>query len=321
MSARRRNGLPFPWGSTRPWNDQSGYLKRLFGCRIQKLSVDAGFTCPNRDGSKGIGGCTFCNNKSFNPSYCGPGISVTDQLLKGMAFFSANYPDSLYLAYFQAYTNTYAPQELLIPLYQEALSLPGIAGLVIGTRPDCVDGPLLDYFAELSKSVYVSIEFGIESTNDLTLVRINRGHTYADSVEAIEATANRGIHTGGHLIIGLPGEDEQDFREHIHKINRLPVNMLKLHQLQIIRGTVMEKEFSDYPEDFIRYSADSYIDLIISLLEMLRPDIVVERFASVAPPELISTQRWGLKNFELVARLEKEMIKRDTWQGRLLTED
>jgi radical SAM protein (TIGR01212 family) len=321
MSASRSSGLPFPWGSSRPFNDQSGYLKRLFGGRVQKLSVDAGFSCPNRDGTKGTGGCTFCNNRSFNPSYCGPDNSVTDQLLRGMAFFSAKYPDNKYFAYFQAYTNTYAPKERLIPLYEEALSLPGITGLVIGTRPDCVNDALLDYFAELSKSVYVSIEFGIESTKESTLLRINRGHTYSDSIEAIKATAMRGIHTGGHFIVGLPGEVEQDIEEHIHKINRLPVNMLKFHQLQIIRGTVMEKEYTDHPEDFIQFSADSYIDLIIRLLEILKPDIVIERFASVAPPELIATQRWGLKNFELVARLEKEMIKRNTWQGRLFTED
>ncbi len=321
MSASRSNGTPFPWGSSRPFNDQSGYLKRLFGSRIQKLSVDAGFTCPNRDGSKGSGGCTFCNNRSFNPSYCGPGHSVTDQLRMGMAFFSGKYPDSRYLAYFQAYTNTYAPKERLIPLYQEALSLPGIAGLVIGTRPDCVDESILDYFAELSQSVYVSIEYGIESTKESTLIRINRGHSYADSVEAITATANRGIHTGGHLIVGLPGEAEQDILEHINKINQLPLTMLKFHQLQIIRGTVMEKEYADHPGDFIRFTVDSYIDLIIRLLEILRPDIIVERFASVAPPALISTQRWGIKNFELVARLEREMIKRKTWQGRLFTLD
>ena len=227
----------------------------------------------------------------------------------------------MYLAYFQAYTNTYAPKERLIPLYEEALSQPGIAGLVIGTRPDCVDESLLDYFAELSQSVYVSIEYGIESTKESTLIRINRGHSYTDSVDAINATASRGIHTGGHLIVGLPGEVEQDILEHINRINQLPVTMIKFHQLQIIRGTVMEKEYTDHPGDFIRFTVDSYIDLIIRLLEILRPDIVVERFASVAPPALISTQRWGLKNFELVARLEREMINRKTWQGRLFTLD
>ncbi|HBB92730.1 MAG: TIGR01212 family radical SAM protein [Bacteroidetes bacterium GWF2_49_14] len=321
MSVSNRNGIPFAWGTSRPFNDQSGYLKRLFGCRIQKLSVDAGFTCPNRDGSKGSGGCTFCNNSSFSPSYCGPGHSVTEQLRMGMAFFSGKYPDNMYLAYFQAYTNTYAPKERLIPLYEEALSQPGIAGLVIGTRPDCVDESLLDYFAELSQSVYVSIEYGIESTKESTLIRINRGHSYTDSVDAINATASRGIHTGGHLIVGLPGEVEQDILEHINRINQLPVTMIKFHQLQIIRGTVMEKEYTDHPGDFIRFTVDSYIDLIIRLLEILRPDIVVERFASVAPPALISTQRWGLKNFELVARLEREMINRKTWQGRLFTLD
>lgn len=307
----------YPWGHTRRFNDLSGYLNAKFGTRVQKLSIDAGFTCPNRDGTKGAGGCTFCNNRSFNPEYCSPELSVREQLEKGISFFSSRYGDIPYLAYFQAYTNTYSPLEDLVRIYDQALRCPGIAGIVVGTRPDCINEPMLDYFQELAKTCYVSVEYGIESTLERTLARINRGHTYAESVRSIEMTANRGIHVGAHLILGLPGESSDDMLDHARQLSLLPLNMLKIHQLQIIRGTAMEKEYLDSPEDFPGFSADEYIDLVIRFLELLNPSIVVERFASASPPGLIAGKRWGLKNFEIVDRIEKEMIRRNTWQGRL----
>ena len=313
------SGLSFPWGHSRPFNDLSGYLRGKFGTRVQKLSIDAGFTCPNRDGSKGIGGCTFCNNKSFNPKYCSPEKTITDQIKQGMAFFSAKYPDISYLAYFQSYTNTYSSLSHLISIYNEALSYPGIVGIVIGTRPDCINGSLLDYLEELARSFYVSLEFGVESTLDKTLLRINRGHNYAESAEAIGLTSSRGIHVGAHLILGLPGETVEDMLNHSRKLSRLQLNMLKIHQLQIIRGTRMESEFLASPGDFVNFSADEYIDLVIRFLEVLNPTIVVERFASASPPDLIAGRRWGLKNFEIVAKIEKEMISRNTWQGKLFS--
>jgi uncharacterized protein len=313
------NGPAHPWGHSRPFNDLSGYLKGKFGTRVQKLSIDAGFTCPNRDGSKGTGGCTFCNNKSFNPGYCSPELSISQQIEKGMAFFSARYPDIRYLAYFQAYTNTYASIEHLASLYEEALACPGIAGIVVGTRPDCISVNLLDYFHDLSKRTYVSLEYGVESTLDQTLIRINRGHDYQSCVEAIRLTAERGIHTGAHLILGLPGENMNDMLDHSRKLGKLPLNMLKIHQLQIIRGTKMEAEYHNSPNDFLFFTADEYIDLVIKFLELLNPVIIVERFASASPPGLIAGKRWGLKNFEIVARIEKEMQTRKTWQGRLFS--
>jgi len=317
MNANRPNGSDFVWGHVRPFNDLSGYLKSRFGSRIQKLSIDAGFTCPNRDGSKGTGGCTFCDNQSFNPPYCSPDQSVTEQILKGMAFFAPKYPDNRYLAYFQAYTNTYSSLDRLKKLYSEALSVPGIIGIVIGTRPDCISSELLNYLEDLAKSVYVSVEYGLESTCEKTLVRINRGHTFRESVKAIEETAGRGIHIGAHLIFGLPGESGQDILDHAEAINALPFDMIKIHQLQIIRGTVMEQEYSSHPDDFLHFTPDTYIDLVIRFLEILRPTIIIERFASVSPPGLIVNSRWGLKNFELVAKIEKEMDRRKTCQGRL----
>ncbi|TSA35661.1 MAG: TIGR01212 family radical SAM protein [Porphyromonadaceae bacterium] len=319
MNVTRFSGLSFPWGHSRPFNDLSGYLKGKFGTRVQKLSIDAGFTCPNRDGSKGTGGCTFCNNKSFNPGYCSSEISVNQQIKQGMTFFSAKYQNIRYLAYFQAYTNTYSSLDQLINLYNEALNYPGISGIVVGTRPDCISSPLLDYFEELAKHFYVSLEFGVESTLEKTLVRVNRGHDYQESIKAIEKTANRGIHVGAHLILGLPGETVEDMLNHSRKLSLLPLNMLKIHQLQIIRGTRMESEYLTCPEDFVTFSADEYIDLVIRFLELLNPAIMVERFASASPADLIAGKRWGLKNFEIVAKIEKEMISRNTWQGRLFS--
>lgn len=321
MNEAALDGMVFPWGHTRRFNDLSGYLKRKFGTRVQKLSIDAGFTCPNRDGSKGTGGCTFCNNKSFNPDYCTPENSVTRQIDKGMEFFSARYQNIKYLAYFQAYTNTYSNLDHLISLYDEALSHEGISGIVIGTRPDCVSDELLDYLQGLSERCHVSLEYGIESTLDKTLLRINRGHDYEASIRAIERTAGRGIHVGAHLILGLPGEVPDDMLDHARKLSLLPLNMLKIHQLQIIRGTRMEKEFLGSSRDFTLFTADEYVDLVIRFLELLNPAIIVERFASASPPDLIAGKRWGLKNFEIVARVEKGMIARNTWQGRLFNPD
>ena len=321
MNDARFRGTSFPWGNSRPFNDLSGYLKGKFGTRVQKLSIDAGFSCPNRDGTKGTGGCTFCNNKSFNPGYCSSEIPIVEQIKRGMDFFSAKYQNIGYLAYFQAFSNTYSSLNQLISLYSEALSVPGISGIVVGTRPDCINGPLLDYFEELAKHFYVSLEFGIESTLEKTLVRINRGHDYQESIEAIKQTACRGIHVGAHLILGLPGETVGDMLDHARKLSLLPLNMLKIHQLQIIRDTKMESEFMSAPHDFVMFSVDEYIDLVIRFLELLSPAIVMERFASASPPALIAGKRWGLKNFEIVSKLEKEMNSRNTWQGRLFSLD
>lgn len=319
MNATRNSGLSFPWGHSRPFNDLTGYLKSKFGTRVQKLSIDAGFTCPNRDGLKGTGGCTFCNNKSFNPAYCSSEVSVKEQIRQGMVFFSGKYTDIRYLAYFQAYTNTYSSLDHLVGLYREALDCPGISGIVVGTRPDCINDPLLEYFGELAKDYYVSLEFGVESTLDKTLLRINRGHDYQDSIKAIEQSARYGIHVGAHLILGLPGETVEDMLNHARKLSLLPINTLKIHQLQIIKGTRMEAEYLNFPKDFVTFSADEYIDLVIRFLELLNPAIVVERFASASPPSLLAGKRWGLKNFEIVVRIEKEMLARNTWQGRLFS--
>lgn len=291
-------------------------LKSEFENRVQKISINAGFTCPNRDGSKGHGGCTYCNNQTFNPDYCQPTKTITQQINEGIDFFNHKYKDQVYLAYFQAYTNTYDKIEKLKKIYEEALSHKKVVGIVVGTRPDCVNNEILDYFAELSKKTYVMIEYGIESTEDKTLNLINRGHDYNSAVVAINETSKRGIKVGAHMILGLPGEDRNTIINHAVKLSKLALTALKLHQLQIVKGTVMAKQLKTTPQIFRLYTADEYINLVVDFLEHLNPEIAVERFVSQSPPEFLISPDWGLKNFEFVAKIEKRLIERATWQGR-----
>lgn len=307
----------YVWGSEKRYNDFPTYFRKLFSERVQKVSVDGGFTCPNRDGLKGKGGCTYCNNKTFKPTYCNLENSVANQIQQGVDFFAKKYHSMKFLAYFQAYTNTYAPLNDLIDLYEEALQHPKIVGLVISTRPDSVNEALLDYLEELGQRTYVMVEFGLESHLDKSLELINRGHSFADSVWALEQTAKRGINNCAHLILGLPGETRDDWLEQAKAISKLPVKNLKLHQLQIHKGTVLEKQYCKSPEQFRLFSAEEYIELVVDYLELLNPEIIVERFISQAPPEMLLAPRWGLKNFEFVAKVEKRLKERNTWQGRL----
>ena len=309
----------YPWEHNRRFNAYSNYFRQHYGGRIQKVSIDAGFTCPNRDGTAATGGCTYCNNDAFNPSYCHPSLSVTEQLSIGIEFLKKRYHNpSGYLAYFQAYSNTYAPLEKLTPLYEEALAFPGIKGLIIGTRPDCIDNEKLDYFAHLSEDFYIVIEYGVESCYDRTLSRINRGHDFRISGETIRATAGRGIKTGAHFIFGLPGETVDDMLAEAAIISHLPLNSVKFHQLQIIKGTPIESEFMKRPSDFVFFSFDEYVEFFIKFLERLNPAFVVERFTGEAPPGLLAVRHWGMKRTDDIARhIEKRMEELNTWQGKL----
>ena len=298
------------------FNDFGGYMRRNFDFKVQKISIDGGFTCPNRDGTKGTGGCTYCNNRTFNPAYCHRNRSVTEQMNEGIAFFAHKYPKMRYLAYFQAYTNTYDSLEVLRTRYEEALKVDGCGGLVIGTRPDCMPEELLDYLQELARRAYVMVEYGVESTDDATLLRINRGHDYATAVDTIRRTAARGLPVGVHIILGLPGEERVSLIRQARQLSELPITTLKLHQLQLIRGTRMADEFDESPEDFHLFELDEYIEVVVDYLENLRPDIVVERFASQSPKELLIAPDWGLKNYELVEKIKRRMRERDTWQGK-----
>ena len=298
------------------YNDFAGFMAGEFPFKVQKISVNAGFTCPNRDGTKGFGGCTYCNNQTFNPAYCRDDRSVTMQLEEGKRFFVRKYPQMKYLAYFQAYTNTYGELELLKRMYEEALAVEGVVGLVIGTRPDCMPDSLLDYLEEVNRRTFLLVEYGIESADDRTLERINRGHSFACTEDAVRRTAARGIRTGGHVILGLPGESREDLIKQAERLSELPLTTLKMHQLQLIRGTRMAHEYALHPEEFHLFSADEYIDLVIDYVEHLRPDLILERFVSQSPRELLIAPDWGLKNHEFTDRVKKRMKERDAWQGK-----
>ena len=324
----------FPDGKR--YNSFVGYFKRKYGERLQKIVLDAGFTCPNRDGKVGRGGCTYCDNAAFHPSYSTAGKSLIRQMDEGIEFHKVRYRTTEhYLAYFQSFSNTYAPLERLRELYEEALSHPDVVGIVIGTRPDCVDQEKLDYLSDLahgkvlhgwSRSLsggqvrtapIVIVEYGIESCYDSTLERINRGHDFETARKAVHMTAGRGIDVGAHFILGLPGETKQMMLDACSLINELPLRSAKFHQLQIVKGTRMEKEYAESPEDFVRFSLEEYLDFFTDVLERLRPDLFIERFAGEVPPRFVNETPWGLiRNVELLRLLEKRLEERDTWQGR-----
>lgn len=324
----------FPDGKR--YNSFVGYFKRKYGERLQKIVLDAGFTCPNRDGKVGRGGCTYCDNAAFHPSYSTAGKSLHQQMDEGIEFHKVRYRTTEhYLAYFQSFSNTYAPLERLKALYEEALSHPQVVGIVIGTRPDCVDEEKLDYLADLaggrvlegwSRSLsdgqertapVVIVEYGIESCYDRTLLRINRGHDFETARRAVTMTAERGLDVGVHFILGLPGETRRMMLDSCELINALPIRSVKFHQLQIVKGTRMEKEYEEKPQDFERFSLEEYIDFFVDMLERLRPDLFIERFVGEVPPRFVNETPWGLiRNVELLRLLEKRLEDRQTWQGR-----
>lgn len=325
----------FPDGKR--YNSFVGYFKRKYGERLQKIVLDAGFTCPNRDGKVGRGGCTYCDNAAFHPAYSTAGKSLHQQMDEGIEFHKVRYRTTEhYLAYFQSFSNTYAPLPRLKQLYEEALAHPQVVGIVIGTRPDCVDEEKLDYLAELSQgkvmkewsrsidgeertAPIVIVEYGIESCYDVTLQRINRGHDFETARRAVVMTAGRGLDVGAHFILGLPGETREMMLEGCALINALPLRSVKFHQLQIVKGTGMEQEYSDRPQDFVKFTLDGYIDFFSDMLERLRPDLYIERIAGEVPPRFVNETPWGLiRNVELLRLLDRRLEERDTWQGRLL---
>ena len=328
--------LPAHFPDGKRYSSFVGYFKKTYGERLQKIVLDAGFTCPNRDGSVGYGGCTYCNNAAFHPSYSTAGKTLHQQMDEGIEFHKVRYRTTEhYLAYFQAYSNTYAPLDKLRSLYEEALSHPQVVGIVIGTRPDCVDEQKLDYLADLAggrilkdwertmadgtirREPIIIVEYGIESCYDSTLVRINRGHDFKTAERAIRMTAERGLDVGIHMILGLPGETKQMMIDACDILNSLPIRSIKFHQLQIVKGTRMEKDYEEHPEDFERFKLEEYLDFFADILEKLRPEIYIERIAGEVPPRFVSETPWGLiRNAELLRLLDKRLEERDIWQGR-----
>jgi uncharacterized protein len=311
--------MNFPWGHKRRFNSYAQHCKLKYGTRLQKLSIHAGFTCPNRDGKLGKGGCSFCSNEGFNPSYCSPEKTVTQQINEGIDFHRTRYHRAVkYLAYFQPYSNTYAPIEKLRAVYGEALSHPGISGISIGTRPDCMSPEILDYLEKLSQEHFISIEYGIESCYNRTLQKVNRGHSFEQSVDAIQQTAERGIQCGAHLIFGLPGESRQDMLAEAAMISSLPLDSIKLHQLQILKGTVMAEEYKKDPGLFQLFSLEEYIGFIIDFLELLRSGLLIERLTAEVPPRFLAVPGWGLiRNDQVMVKIETRMEERNTWQGKM----
>ena len=320
----------FPEGKR--YNMFVGYYRRQYGERLQKLVIDAGFTCPNRDGTVGRGGCSFCDNAAFHPSYSTSGKSISEQIDEGIEFHQVRYRNTKhYLAYFQSYSNTYAPIPRLRELYLAALTHPKIVGIVIGTRPDCVDEEKLDFLAGLKageglgdwhrdgfEHPVVKVEYGIESCYDETLLRVGRGHDVAVAEKAVRMSAERGLEPGAHFILGLPGETREMLLGQCRFISSLPLHSVKFHQLQIVKGTRMEKEFAQVPQDFLRLSLPDYLDMVIDILERLRPDLYIERVAGEVPPRFVNETQWGLiRNFQILHLLDERLSERNTWQGRL----
>jgi len=309
----------YPWGDNRRFNTYSGYFKREFGGRVQKLAIDAGFSCPNRDGTLATGGCTYCNNEAFNPGYCNPAKSITRQLEEGVEFHRVRYRRAKrFLAYFQAFSNTHAPLERLRALYEEALSFPGVIGLVIGTRPDCVDEEKLSYIGQLAAKHYVALEYGVESCYNRTLEAINRGHTFEQSVWAMEETHRRGIKVGAHIILGLPGESRDEMLAEANMLSSLPIHTVKFHQLQVVKGTAMANQYGLHPEEFHLFEMKEYLNFMVDMVERLNPNMVVERITGEAPPRFLAVKGWGnYRTDQLMVMFEKLLEQRNTWQGRL----
>jgi uncharacterized protein len=308
----------FPWGHTRRFNAYSEHTRKIFGARVQKLSLDAGFSCPNRDGTISTGGCTFCDSDAFNPAYCQPEKSITQQLSEGIEFHKKRYRrSSRYLAYFQAYSNTHAPLAVLKKLYEDALAMPGVIGLVIGTRPDCVDSEKLDYLARLAESHYIIVEYGIESCNNKILESINRGHTFEQATHALAETRKRGIKTGAHFIIGLPGETRAEIMDQAGIIARLPIDNIKFHQLQILKNTALESDFLKNPVKFNLFSLEEYVDFISGYIQLLPTQMVIERFTAEVPPRYRIAPDWGnLRTDQILEMIERKLEEKNAWQGK-----
>ncbi|MBF8302993.1 MAG: radical protein [Candidatus Dadabacteria bacterium] len=302
----------------RRYNNYNSYLKEKFGCRVHKVSVDVGFTCPNRDGNVAIGGCIYCNNDSFVPSYAKSRVSLQDQIRTGMEYLKKRFKAEKFIIYFQAYTNTYDKIEKLEKLYREALDNENVVGLAIGTRSDCVDEEKIKLFDDLAKDWFVSIEYGIESIYDKTLEYMNRGHNYKSIIDAIRITKERGIHIGAHIIVGFPTEAKEEMLQMADEVSRLNIDFLKVHNLHIVKNTPLARMYAKDPFHLFNYQ--EYLDFITCFLERLAPNIVIERLFTDTPQDLLIAPRWNKTHTEILRGIDMELERRDTYQGRLFKE-
>jgi hypothetical protein len=300
--------------STRRYNAFGQYMKDLYGQPVYKVNVDAGFTCPNRDGTVSVGGCIYCNNDSFRPSACASSASVREQIEKGIPYLRRRYGAEKFIVYFQPYTNTYAPVEMLERLYREALDQPGVVGLAIGTRPDCVDEEKIALLEELAKDRFILVEYGLQSIYDRTLEFINRGHDYACFKRAVSMTAGKGIKVGAHLILGFPTETRDEMLAMADELSRLPLGFLKLHQLQVIRDTALADLYTARP--FPTFGYEEYIALVADFLELLSPDIVLQRLFAAAPGGILIAPVWNRTRSEFLNDLDAYLEEKGSYQGK-----
>ena len=312
MSQNRLHDYKDLYGEKR-YHSYNTYLRKKYGERVQKVTVDAGFTCPNRDGTVASGGCIYCNNESFNPGYNDPTKSVRQQIDEGTEFLRRRYKVDKFIVYFQPYSNTYASLDKLKQLYEEALSATGVIGLTIGTRPDCIDEAKLDYLETLGKSYDITIEYGLESIYDETLKKINRGHDYQSYLDAIEMTQNRGIKICTHIILGFPWENREQWMHEAEVLSEIRFNFLKIHQLHIVKNTVMERNHIQTP--YRLFTLTEYVDTVVSFLEKLNPEIIVQRLAGEAPKPILVAPNWGKRNSEVIKFITNELEKRGSFQG------
>ena len=302
---------PFPGGSR--YNAFGPFLKAKFGCRVWKISVDGGFTCPNRDGTISVGGCTYCNNDSFRPATATSLRPISEQVEQGIDYLRRRYRAEKFIVYFQSFTSTYAPLEALVPLYEAAIARADVVGLSLGSRPDCVDEAKIAFLEKLARTHFVTLEFGLESIYDKTLARINRGHNYQCWLDAMNCARNRGIWLGAHLILGFPWETRDEMLAMAEAISDRGLDFLKLHHLHVVQNTAMARDYQEQPFPLLGF--EEYTDLVVDFLERLNPAIRVERLFGIAPAKQLLGPIWGKSKAEIQRRIENKLTRRNSYQG------
>jgi radical SAM protein (TIGR01212 family) len=314
MQTGLESSFPGPFAGGARYNSYGAFLKEKFGCRVSKIIVDAGFTCPNRDGTAGVGGCTYCSNDAFRPVTVRRLDPIPIQVGNAISYMRQRYRAQKFIVYFQPFSNTYAPLEQLVPLYESALAHPDVIGIAVGTRPDCVDEAKISWFEELARERFVTLEYGLESIHDVTLTRINRGHDFGCWLRVMEKTRGRGIHISAHLILGFPWESREQMLGTAGAISGVGLDFLKLHHLHLVRGTALAEQFLRDPFPLPDYQ--SYLDLVVEFLELLSPAIRLERLFGLAPEAQLLGPHWGRTKAEIQHDIEHRLAVRGTWQGR-----
>ncbi len=290
------------------------FLKQKFGCKVAKISLDAGFTCPNIDGTKGVGGCTYCSSKGSGDFAGDKNLPLCEQFEQIRAMMGKKWADTKYIPYFQAHTNTYAPLEVLKEKFEQALTFPDVVGLAIATRADCISEETADYLAELSKRTYLEVELGLQSVHDVTGERINRCHSYADFLEGYQKLADRGIPVCVHIINGLPGENREMMLETARTLSRLSLHSVKIHLLHVLKGTVMAQQLE--AGEFELLSREEYVQTVCDQLELFPPELVIQRVTGDGEREALIGPEWSLKKLCVMNEIDKELVRRNSWQGK-----